>query len=95
MLTTTAGENYLQYINSIPETTTPSIESRLVTFEQLEKLDITLDKLRNRVKQAFLLVQLQGLRYSEIADQLQVSSSSVKQYLQQAHNKCKEFQFFI
>ncbi|WP_350304660.1 sigma-70 family RNA polymerase sigma factor [Photorhabdus viridis] len=87
--------HYLQYINSIPKTTTPSTESRLVTFEQLEKLDITLDKLPSRVKQAFLLAQLQGLRYSEIADQLQVSSSSVKQYLQQAHNKCKEVQFFI
>uniref|UniRef100_UPI0036DE74CC sigma-70 family RNA polymerase sigma factor n=1 Tax=Photorhabdus sp. RM322S TaxID=3342825 RepID=UPI0036DE74CC len=88
-------KHYLQYINAIPETTMPSTESRLVTLEQLEKLDITLDKLPSRVKQAFLLAQLQGLRYSEIADQLQISSSSVKQYLQRAHNKCKKVQFFI
>ncbi|MGS0629774.1 MULTISPECIES: sigma-70 family RNA polymerase sigma factor [Photorhabdus] len=85
-------ENYLEYINSIPETAIPSTESKLAAFEQLEKLEITLDKLPNRVKEAFLLAQLQGLRYNEIADQLDISSSSVKQYLQQAHNKCKKIQ---
>ncbi|NHB92512.1 sigma-70 family RNA polymerase sigma factor [Photorhabdus cinerea] len=85
-------ENYLEYVNSIPETTIPSTESKFAAFEQLEKLEITLDKLPNRVKEAFLLAQLQGLRYSEIADQLQISSSSVKQYLQRAHNKCKKIQ---
>ncbi|WP_256125216.1 sigma-70 family RNA polymerase sigma factor [Photorhabdus luminescens] len=85
-------ENYLEYINSTPEMTMPSTESRIATFEQLEKLDITLDKLPVQVKRAFLLAQLQGLRYSEIADQLQVSSSSIKQYLQRAHNKCKKIQ---
>ncbi|WP_240487828.1 sigma factor-like helix-turn-helix DNA-binding protein [Photorhabdus australis] len=72
----------------------PSIESKFAVFEQLEKLEITLDKLPSRVKKAFLLAQLQGLRYNEITDQLQVSSSSVKQYLQQAHNKCKKIQIF-
>ncbi|MEQ2015024.1 sigma-70 family RNA polymerase sigma factor [Photorhabdus bodei] len=85
-------ENYLKYINSTPEMTMPSAESSIATFEQLEKLDITLDKLPVQVKSAFLLAQLQGLRYSEIADQLQVSASSVKQYLQRAHNKCKKIQ---
>ncbi|OCQ51618.1 putative RNA polymerase sigma factor FecI [Photorhabdus australis subsp. thailandensis] len=87
-------ENYLEYVSSIPETTMPSIESKFAVFEQLEKLEITLDKLPSRVKKAFLLAQLQGLRYNEITDQLQVSSSSVKQYLQQAHNKCKKIQIF-
>ncbi|KAA1195368.1 sigma-70 family RNA polymerase sigma factor [Photorhabdus heterorhabditis] len=85
-------ENYLEYVSAIPETTMPSTESKFAVFEQLEKLEITLDKLPSRVKKAFLLAQLQGLRYNEIADQLQVSSSSVKQYLQQAHNKCKKIQ---
>ncbi len=79
-------------MNSTPEMTMPSAETRIATFEQLEKLDITLNKLPVQVKSAFLLAQLQSLRYSEIADQLQVSSSSVKQYLQQAHNKCKKIQ---
>ncbi|OCA55706.1 sigma-70 family RNA polymerase sigma factor [Photorhabdus namnaonensis] len=74
-------EESLEYINSTLAITMPSAESRIDTFEQLEKLDITLNKLPGRVKQAFLLAQLQGLRYSEIADQLQVSSCSVKQYL--------------
>ncbi len=85
-------KNYLEYMNSTPEMTMLSAESRIATFEQLEKLEITLDKLPVQVKSAFLLAQLQGLRYSEIADQLQVSSSSVKQYLQRAHNKCKKIQ---
>jgi RNA polymerase sigma-70 factor (ECF subfamily) len=40
------------------------------------------------VRQAFLLAQLEGLTYEQIAGQLQVSTSSVKQYLTRANRQC-------
>ena len=37
---------------------------------------------------AFLLAQLEGLRHAEIADRMQVSVSSVRQYLARAMQHC-------
>ena len=42
----------------------------------------------NRAKQAFLLAHLEGLTYAEIAKELRVSTSSVKQYLSRANQQC-------
>ncbi|WP_248000703.1 sigma-70 family RNA polymerase sigma factor [Photorhabdus hindustanensis] len=88
-------KNYLEYMNSAPEITMPSAESRIATFEQLEKLEITLDKLPVQVKSAFLLAQLQGLHYSEIADQLQVSSNSESSICNEHITNVKKFKFSL
>ncbi|WP_323854672.1 sigma factor-like helix-turn-helix DNA-binding protein [Xenorhabdus koppenhoeferi] len=56
-------------------------------------MDKTLDKLPKKARQAFLLTQLQGMRYKDVAEDLGVSMSSVKIYLQQAHNKCSLLRF--
>ncbi|WP_228997972.1 sigma factor-like helix-turn-helix DNA-binding protein [Photorhabdus aegyptia] len=82
-------------MNSAPEITMPSAESRIATFEQLEKLEITLDKLPVQVKSAFLLAQLQGLHYSEIADQLQVSSNSESSICNEHITNVKKFKFSL
>ena len=39
------------------------------------------------MRTAFLLAQLEGLSYAEIAARLKVSSSSVKQYLTRANRQ--------
>ncbi|PHM64629.1 heme uptake regulator [Xenorhabdus stockiae] len=81
-------ENYLDYISTVPKNTSYPTEHQLVLLEQLEKIDSTLDKLPIKVRQAFLLTQLQGMRYKEVAEDLGISMSSVKSYLQQAHKRC-------
>ncbi|MDC9621761.1 sigma-70 family RNA polymerase sigma factor [Xenorhabdus sp. XENO-7] len=81
-------DNYLEYASTMAKTTTNSSEYRLVLLEQLEKIDKTLDELPKKARRAFLLTQLQGMRYKEVAKNLDVSMSSVKNYLQQAHRKC-------
>jgi len=43
-----------------------------------------------KVKQAFLLHRQSGLPYSAIAEQMQVSVSSVEKYILQALKQCRE-----
>ncbi|WP_031762385.1 sigma factor-like helix-turn-helix DNA-binding protein, partial [Pseudomonas aeruginosa] len=49
-----------------------------------------LGSLPDRVRQAFLLAQIEGLKYEAIAERLGVSLGSVKRYMQQAFRQCLE-----
>ncbi|AOM40946.1 sigma-70 family RNA polymerase sigma factor [Xenorhabdus hominickii] len=84
-------DSYLDYVSAIPQISSNSSEYRLVLLEQLERIDKTLDELPVKVRQTFLLTQIQGKRYKEIAKDLDISTSSVKNYLHQAHRKCHPF----
>ena len=55
-----------------------------MALEALVEIDRLLDGLPPKVRKAFLLSQLEGLRHGEIAECLQVSVSSVRQYLARA-----------
>ena len=50
-----------------------------------------LDGLGPKIKQAFLLSQLEGLGYAEIAQRLGVSVSSVKKYMAKVVEHCLLF----
>ena len=47
-----------------------------------------LGSLPDRVRQAFLLAQIEGLKYEAIAERLGVSVSRVRQYLAQGMRQC-------
>ncbi|MFJ4141294.1 sigma-70 family RNA polymerase sigma factor [Pseudomonas sp. NPDC089734] len=59
----------------------PGPEAIHAALQVLERIAQLLDGLPPRPRQAFLLHRLEGLTYSEIATQLGVSSSMVKQYM--------------
>lgn len=79
---------YLEALAALPEELAPSPEARLLALEVLQELDRALDGLPLRVRKAFLLAHLEALSYREIAERLQVSTSSVKQYLTRANRQC-------
>ena len=66
----------------------PSPEERAVILETLYEIDAMLDGLTPRARKAFLLSQLEGLSYADIADRLGVSVSMVKKYMLQAMTHC-------
>lgn len=79
---------YLEALASLPQELTPSLESQFLALEALQQIDALLDELPSLVREAFLLAHLEGLTYAQIAERIQVSSSSVKQYLARANRHC-------
>ena len=57
-------------------------------LETLLELDIMLDSLPSQVRRAFLLAQLDGLGYEQIASTLQVSVRTITRYMSQAYTRC-------
>lgn len=79
---------YLEALAQVPEHFAPSPEQRVLILETLNELDTLLDALPAKVRSAFLLAQLEGLGYAEIATRLEVSERSVKRYMVQAMAHC-------
>ncbi|MAC98892.1 MULTISPECIES: sigma-70 family RNA polymerase sigma factor [Pseudomonas] len=79
---------WLESLALAPEAVDISPEQRLLLLEALQQLDCMLTGLGSKVREAFLLSQLQGLRYSEIAERLGVSVSMVKKYMAKATEHC-------
>lgn len=79
---------YLEAISLLPEPQAPSPEQRAIVMETLLEIDRMLDGLPSKARRAFLLSQLEGLTYAEIAVQLGVSLSMVKQYMRRATQQC-------
>lgn len=79
---------YLDALAQLPEDCVPSPEQRWLWLETLQALDELLDGLPGVVRRAFLLSQLDGLAYRDIAEQLDVSERTVKRYMAQAYEHC-------
>ncbi|MCP1649757.1 sigma-70 family RNA polymerase sigma factor [Pseudomonas sp. GD04087] len=81
---------YLEALAGLPEALAPSPEQRYLVLETLHEIDALLARLPDPVRQAFLLAQIEGLKYEAIAERLGVSLGSVKRYMQQAFRHCLE-----
>lgn len=79
---------YLAYLATVPESYAPSPEAQAEQLQALVQLDRLLDGLPPKARAAFLLSQLDGLTYPEIAERLDVSLSSVQQYMVRAMSAC-------
>lgn len=84
-------QSYLQMLASLPEERQPSEEVRQIQLETLQQVDRMLDTLSEKSRQAFLLSQLDGMQYRDIAEVLGVSVSSVKKYIAKATEHCLLF----
>ena len=79
---------YLESLGDMPEPYTPGPETHHAIIETLVEIDRLLDSLPNKVRQALLLRQLEGLSYAAIAKELLVSVSSVEKYVAQGLTAC-------
>ena len=75
---------YLETLASLPAAQVPSCEAQAILFETLVELDRMLAGLGARVRQVFILSQLDGLTYAQIADQLGISLRSVNNHMAKA-----------
>lgn len=79
---------YLAALVSFPCEHVPSPEQKALLFETLLELDRSLRELPRKVREAFLLAQLEGKKQKDIARELGVSLSMVKKYIAQAQQCC-------
>ncbi|WP_347905364.1 sigma-70 family RNA polymerase sigma factor [Pseudomonas purpurea] len=79
---------YLEALALMPEPEAPSAEKRYLILETLHEIDAMLDTLPAPVKRTFLLSQIAGMKYEDIAGQLGVSLITVKRYMKQAFLQC-------
>lgn len=79
---------YLEALALLPEPFEPSPEARAVLLETLTEIDRLLDALPARVREAFLMAQLDGLRQADIARRLGLSIPTVKRYIARGIEQC-------
>ena len=79
---------YLESIAHLPEAEVPSPETRWLILEALQRIDAMLREMPGRTRQTFLLSQIDGLTYQQIADQLGVSLITVKRDMRDAVIAC-------
>ncbi|MCB5190930.1 sigma-70 family RNA polymerase sigma factor [Methylobacillus arboreus] len=82
---------YIEALAALPEPVQVSTEERAMVIETLCEIDAMLDALGEKPRQAFLLSQLDGLTYKEIAERMGLSVSSIKKYMARAIEHCLLF----
>ena len=76
------------YARHMTGSAAPSPDQIAEAVEQLQLLSDILAELPAKPRAAFLMSRIDGLTYAEIAAELGVSSSMVKQYIARAHLHC-------
>ncbi|BDB16820.1 RNA polymerase sigma factor [Pseudomonas sp. CYM-20-01] len=79
---------YKQTLAERPEAITISEEDKAIIIETLVAVDKALSALGERARRIFMLSQVEGLTYQQIADQLQVSLTTVKKHMIRALTEC-------
>ena len=79
---------YLEALAALPEDVAISAEQLVLIQETLEQVDRLLSGMRPLVRQVFLLAQIDGLNYAQIARHLEIGERSVKRYMAQAFEAC-------
>jgi len=75
------------------ERTAPSAEELLIITETVAAIVHLLEDLPEKCQRAFLMSRLDGMRHAEIATELGVSTSMVKQYMAKAMVHCYQLTY--
>ncbi|MBO3274870.1 sigma-70 family RNA polymerase sigma factor [Pseudomonas schmalbachii] len=79
---------WLDVLACRPDAYAPSEEQRAMILEALEQVHAMLESLPEKVAEAFLLAQVQGLGYREIAQRMGLSERTIGKYMAQAMYQC-------
>ncbi|SFD09622.1 RNA polymerase sigma-70 factor, ECF subfamily [Pseudomonas citronellolis] len=84
---------YLEALAARPERVAPSEEERLLLIEALVEVDALLHGLAAQVREIFLMSQLDGLTYPQIAAHLGLSVNQVQKAMGKAFAACYASRF--
>lgn len=84
--------SYLESLALLPEPMQISAEQVALILETLREIDAMLGSLPWKARSAFLMSQIEGQTYADIAAELKVSERMVKKYMAQAVLQCALFE---
>jgi RNA polymerase sigma factor (sigma-70 family) len=84
---------YQETVAALPQLEAPSVEARVLMLETLFEIDAMLGNMPPKVREAFLMSQLEGMTYAEIAARLDVTVSSVQKYMSRALCACYQIAY--
>ncbi len=76
--------NYLEYVKTLQDLVQEPVDLQVEYRELDEKLNKIIDNLPARQKEVYLLSRVEGLKYSEIAERLNISINTVENHLSRA-----------
>ncbi|SAI49618.1 RNA polymerase sigma factor [Bordetella ansorpii] len=79
---------WLDALAALPGQAAPSPEEQLAMCQALQELDRMLAGLAPKAREVFVLSQLEGLSYAQIAERLGLSERTIKRYMAQAFEHC-------
>lgn len=79
---------WLETLAVLPEAHEPSPERRAIVVETLVEINLMLSRLPQKAAMAFVMAQIDGVRYRDIAEELDVSERMVKKYIAQGMLQC-------
>lgn len=79
---------FLEALVLLPEPEVISPEEQKILLETIQLIDAALDRLPAQVREVFLLSQIEGATYAEIASQMDISTRTVKRYMQKGFSQC-------
>lgn len=79
---------WLETLSVLPEAQVPSPEVHHIVLEALCAVDHMLSQLPENVANAFIMSQIYGLTYKQIAEKIGVSDRMIKKYMAQAMLHC-------
>lgn len=79
---------YMEALAAQPEPSMPSVEEQALVLEALARVSRVLEGLPERSRAVFLLSQLDGLSYPQIAESLGISINIVQKAMSQALRHC-------
>jgi RNA polymerase sigma factor (sigma-70 family) len=84
----TLEQAYLEALAALPEPVAPSPEHQLLILEALREVNAMLEALPLKSRAVFVMSQIEGMTYTEIAEELGIGLRSVKRYMTQALTEC-------
>jgi RNA polymerase sigma-70 factor (ECF subfamily) len=79
---------YLETIAHLPVAELPSPETRFLILDTLWRIEALLRELPSVTRETFLMSQIEGLTYAQIATRLNVSLITIKRHMRAAFIAC-------
>lgn len=84
---------YLNSLAYLPQSEIPSVELQAILLETLIEVDRMLNSLPVKARRVFLMSQLDGMTYPQIAQAMNISLSSVQKYMTCAYAACYKVRY--